>query len=161
MPPDKWAATWQNKQNECAPSEDSDQPGQSAQSVQSFRCPHEETLSPELHLERKRRLWSDWADALAESSLGAHSFCWFCHVAAQIIFWNIHRSHTSVWFLLAPLRSEVRCSFGWFFLCLSHSAHDSRKKFAVRVLLYLSSNRYCLRGLSGRCAEASRQKMKE
>ena len=22
-----WAATWQNQQNECAPSEDSDQPG--------------------------------------------------------------------------------------------------------------------------------------
>ena len=39
-----WAPTWQNQQNECAPSEDSDQPG---------------------------------------SSLGAQSFCWFCHVAAQ------------------------------------------------------------------------------
>ena len=35
--------------------------------------------------------YSDWADAQAcpgwsESSLGAHSFCWFCHVAAQITF---------------------------------------------------------------------------
>ena len=30
----KWAATWQNQQNECAPSEDSD------------RCPHEESLGP-------------------------------------------------------------------------------------------------------------------
>ena len=30
--------------------------------------------------------WSDWADAQADlSSLGAHSVCWFCHVAAQII----------------------------------------------------------------------------
>ena len=30
-----WATTWQNQQNECAPSEDSDQPG--AQSDQSIR----------------------------------------------------------------------------------------------------------------------------
>ena len=32
----KWAASWQNQQNDCAPSEDSDQPGHS----------HEETLGP-------------------------------------------------------------------------------------------------------------------
>ena len=31
-------------------------------------------------LSAQRRLWSDWA----ESSLGAHSFCWFCHVVAHI-----------------------------------------------------------------------------
>ena len=30
---------------------------------------------------RQRRLWSAWA---SESSLGAHSLCWFCHVAAHI-----------------------------------------------------------------------------
>ena len=35
-----WAATWQNQQNECAPREDSDQPGHSP-SDQSLRCPHE------------------------------------------------------------------------------------------------------------------------
>ena len=33
----KEAATWQNQQNECEPSEDSDQ---------SLRCQHEETLGP-------------------------------------------------------------------------------------------------------------------
>ena len=47
-----WAASWQNQQNQCAPREDSDQPG---------RCPG----------------WS-------ESLLGAHSFCWFCHVMAHM-----------------------------------------------------------------------------
>ena len=35
-----------------APSEDSDQPGQSAQSDQSFRCLHEESLGPYLPTER-------------------------------------------------------------------------------------------------------------
>ena len=33
------------QQNECAPSEDSDQPGVT-QSDQSLRCPHEESLRP-------------------------------------------------------------------------------------------------------------------
>ena len=35
-----WAATWQNQQSECAPSEDSDQPGHPP-SLISLRCPHE------------------------------------------------------------------------------------------------------------------------
>ena len=30
----KWATTWQNQQNECVPSEDSDQPGQSLLCIQ-------------------------------------------------------------------------------------------------------------------------------
>ena len=34
----------------------------------------------------QRRLWSDWADAQAESSLGAQSLCWFCHVTAHIYY---------------------------------------------------------------------------
>ena len=71
----------------------------SAQSDQSLRCPHEETGHPpslirvfavrmkkawvlSYPLSAQRRLWSDWS----ESSLGAHSFCWFCQVAAQMIF---------------------------------------------------------------------------
>ena len=33
-------------------------------------------------LRAQRRLWSDWADA--QASLGAQSFCWFRHEAAQI-----------------------------------------------------------------------------
>ena len=40
-----WAASWQNQQYDCAPSEDSDQPGHPSQSL---RCPHEESLGPEL-----------------------------------------------------------------------------------------------------------------
>ena len=40
-----WAATWQKQQNECAPSEDRSA-WASAQSDQSLRCPHEESLGP-------------------------------------------------------------------------------------------------------------------
>ena len=48
----------------------------STQSDQSFRCPHEETLGPQLPTERKRD--SDWANVQADLSLPwAHrSFCW-------------------------------------------------------------------------------------
>ena len=44
----KLAASSQNQQNDCAPSEDSDQPGAwaSAQSDQSLRCPNEESFGP-------------------------------------------------------------------------------------------------------------------
>ena len=35
-----WAPSWQNQQCGCAPSKDS------AQSDQSLRCPHEESLGP-------------------------------------------------------------------------------------------------------------------
>ena len=35
----------------------------------------------------QRSLWSDWADAQADlSSLGAHSFCWFCHIVAHLFY---------------------------------------------------------------------------
>ena len=45
-----WATTWQNQQNECAPSKDSDQPEH----------------PPSLSSCRQWRLWSDWADAQAD-----------------------------------------------------------------------------------------------
>ena len=32
----KWATTWQNQQNECAPSEDSDQPGHPPSLIRVF-----------------------------------------------------------------------------------------------------------------------------
>ena len=40
-----WATIWQNQQSECAPSEDSDQPGHPP-SLISLHCPHEESLCP-------------------------------------------------------------------------------------------------------------------
>ena len=55
----------------------------SAQSDQSLRCPHEETLGPWLSIERtaKTLICPGWS----ESSLGVHSFCLFCHVAAHLL----------------------------------------------------------------------------
>ena len=59
----------------------------SAQSDQSLRCPHEETLGPSYPLSAQWRIWSDWADAKAHLSLRwAHMpFYWFCNEAAQLL----------------------------------------------------------------------------
>ena len=73
-----WAATWQNQQNECAPSEDSDQPGHPP-SLISLRCALSGQLrTPAFFMRTAKTLirlsgCPDWS----ESSLGAHSFCWF------------------------------------------------------------------------------------
>ena len=57
-----------------------------AQSDHNLRCPNEETYGPELPTERAAKTDQNWEDAQADPSLRwAHiSFCWFCHVAAQI-----------------------------------------------------------------------------
>ena len=57
----------------------------SAQSDQSLRCPHEESLGPELHTERKAKtlIRLGGCPGWSESSLGAQPHCWF--VMSQLI----------------------------------------------------------------------------
>ena len=86
-----WTATWQNQQTECASSEDSDQHVH-LPSLISLRCPHEESLGPELPIERERRLWSDWADVQADLSLHwAHTqFVGFVMSWLILSMWHMH-----------------------------------------------------------------------
>ena len=80
------AATWQNIQNDCAPSEDSDPPGHPPSLIRVFAVRVKKAWVLSYPISAQRRLirmgrclgWS-------ESSLGAHSFCWFCHVAAHLL----------------------------------------------------------------------------
>ena len=74
--------------NECAPSEDSDQPGHPPSLIRVFAVRMKKTWVLIYPLSAQRRLWSDWADAEADMSLcWAHMpFCWLCHEAAQ--FWK-------------------------------------------------------------------------
>ena len=76
----KWAASWQNQQCGCSPSEYSDQPGHPPSLIRVFAVRMKKALILSYPLSAQRRLWSDWA----ESSLGAQPHCWFCHEAAQI-----------------------------------------------------------------------------
>ena len=98
-PTTSWAASWQNQQNDCAPSKDSDQPGHSPSLIRVFTvrmkkawvlsyplsaqrrfwsdCPVWSVFAVRLKkvrivsypLSAKRRPWSDWADAQADLSL--------------------------------------------------------------------------------------------
>ena len=79
-----WAASWQNQQNDCAPSKDSDQPGHPPSLIRVFAVHSVGSLGPKVSSCGLRRLWSDWADAQAEMSLcWAHMpFRWFwCETA--------------------------------------------------------------------------------
>ena len=80
-----WAATWQNQQNDCAPSEDSDQPGYLPHLIRVFTVRMKKAWVLSYPLSTQRSLLSDWADAQADLSLHmVHMpFCWFCHEAAQ------------------------------------------------------------------------------
>ena len=69
-----WAATWENQQSECAPSEDSDQPGHPPSLIRVFAVRMKKAWVLSYSLNAQRRLWSDWADAHADLSLRwAHS----------------------------------------------------------------------------------------
>ena len=58
-----WAATWQNQQNECASSEDSDQPGHPPSLIRVFAVHMKKAWVLSYPLSAQWRLSSDWADA--------------------------------------------------------------------------------------------------
>ena len=64
-----WAASWQNQQNDCAPSEDSDQPGHPPSLTRVFSVHRKKAWVLSYPLNTQWRLWSDWADAQADLSL--------------------------------------------------------------------------------------------
>ena len=69
-----WATTWQNQQNECAPSEDSGQPGNPPSLIRVFAVCMKKAWVLSYTLSVRRRLRSAWADAQADLSLRwAHS----------------------------------------------------------------------------------------
>ena len=77
----RWATTWQNQQNECAPSEDSDQPGHSPSLFRVFAVRSMGSWGPNVSSCGQQRLWSDWADGQADLSL-----CWaHSHIAGFLV----------------------------------------------------------------------------
>ena len=82
-----WAAPWQNQHNDCAPSEDSDQPGHPPSLIRVFAVCLMGSWGPKRSSCGQRRLWSDLADAQVDLSLRwAHMpFCCFCREAARLL----------------------------------------------------------------------------
>ena len=69
-----WAATWQNQENESAPSENSDQSGHPPSLIRVFAVRKKKAWVLSYPLSAPRRLWSDWAGAQTDLSLRwAHS----------------------------------------------------------------------------------------
>ena len=92
-----------NQQNECAPSEDSDQPGHPPSLIRVFAVRMKKAWGLSYPLSAQRRLI--WLGGLSihpvwsESSLGAHSFCWFCHVVAhlpKLLYLNAELTHLAL-----------------------------------------------------------------
>ena len=81
------AASWLNQQNGMCTQQRLKSAWASAQSDQSLLCPHEESLGPQLPIERtaKTLIRLGRCPGWSESSLGTQSFCWFCHEAAHIM----------------------------------------------------------------------------
>ena len=76
----KGAAPWQNQQNDCAPSEDSDQPGHPPSLIRVFAVRTNSAWVLSYPLSAQRRLIRlGGCPGWSEASLGAQSFCWFCH----------------------------------------------------------------------------------
>ena len=57
-----WATKWQNQQNGCAASEDSDQPGHPPSLTRVFAVRLKKASFLSCPLSVQRRLWSDWAE---------------------------------------------------------------------------------------------------
>ena len=74
----KWAATRQNQQNDCASSEDSDQPGHLPGLIRVFAVRMKKVWLLSYPLSAQQSLWSDWVAVTV--------ICWNCHEAAQMAF---------------------------------------------------------------------------
>ena len=115
-----WAATWPNHQNDCAPSEDSDQPGHPPSLIRVFAVRMKKAWILSYPLSAHRRLWSDWADAQADLNLRWAS----SHFVGFVMSWLIFDC-LSV------------CHFGSCYLydtVLPSSSRRYGKKFCVPVL---------------------------
>ena len=94
---------WQNLQSGCAPSEDSDPPSL----IRVFAVRMEKPWVFSYPLSTQRRLIRlGGCPGWSESSLGARSFCWFCHIAAQIR-WLLSKVRVKILYL------QVKIMYIW------------------------------------------------
>ena len=99
-----WAATWQNKQNDCVPSEDSDQPGHPPSLIRVFAVRLKKPWVLSYPLNAQLRHWSDWAHAQADLSLRwAHT-----HFVGFVMSWLMWCFQTSFILISVHLISRAR-----------------------------------------------------
>ena len=88
-----WATLWQNQQNDCAPSEDSDQPGPPPSLIRVFADCMKKAWVLSYPLSRQQRLWPHWVDAQSDLSIrwALHS-----HFVGFVMRWLILRHYCMV-----------------------------------------------------------------
>ena len=94
-------ATWQNQQNGCASSKDSDQPEHLPRLMRVFAVRMKKAWVLSYTLSAQRRLWSDWADVQADLSLRwAHT-----HFVGFVMSWLICFSFICMHFRLESVQT--------------------------------------------------------
>ena len=113
------AASWQNQESDCAPSEDSDQPGHPPILIRAFAVRMKKAWTLSYQLSAQRRLWSDWADAQADLSLRwAHShivgfvmrrliFCWQCPLMTKCLSMDRGIMQSNIHRILWKVKSQI------------------------------------------------------
>ena len=134
------AASWQNQQNGMCAQRRLRSAWASAQSDESIRCPHEESLGPYLPIERiaKALIRLGGCPGGSESSLGAQSFCWFCHEAAQLPLSRAVWWPPAVMFVIVFLDHTVFFVWKNFFFFSYHKTlkNSDTRKIAVLILKF-------------------------
>ena len=125
------AAAQQNQPNDMCAQRRLRSAWASAQSDQSFRCPHEESLAT-LQRTAKTLIRLGGCPGWSKSSLGAQSFCWFCHAAAHFIF--IHRYTGGGTTTDAALRFARQNMFV--------RKHGMRKGVAAQIAIVITDGNY-------------------
>ena len=117
-----WAATRQNQQCGCAPSEDSDQPGHPPSLIRVFAVRMKKAWVLSYPLSAQRRLWSDWA----------HSHFVGFVMSRFICFFDLP--------VIAKIPKSVICD-PWLYLCVTCDQNDLLlHPLLFLVLLFLKSN---------------------
>ena len=98
-----WATTWQNQQNECTPSKDSDQPGHPPSLIRVFAVRSMGSEGPQLSSCGQQRLGSDWADAQADLSRR-----WACTQISSVIL--LQKLNWVSLRVIYPLEVSITCS---------------------------------------------------
>ena len=117
----------------CAPSKNSDQPGRPPSFDQSLRCPHEETSSPYLPIERTVKTLIRLGGGQAQADLSIRwvpsSFFWFCHAVA-----HLHSVKSSMFFKLdESARSICHCLVNFIFI-FYHCFCRNSSRFNAKIV---------------------------
>ena len=161
-----WAATWQNQQCGCVASEDWDQPGHPPSLIRVFAVrmkkpwvlsyPLSAPISyPLSGCQSIRPVWG--CPVWSETSLGAHSFCWFCPVVAHFYF-----TMATAIFQNLSYEKGTNNYFGWWlwpcmfkwrskrFLCPVASARQEHRAFRFSVQVKIFGQGRISRAINGK-----------